>query len=88
MCYNTPIIETMREETTMKNAKTINNIADILLVLGALVYVYALLKMQTTLLTVIISIIFVLALVCKLAYRIMTREERKAAKEAAKGKAA
>ena len=77
----------MSEETTMKNVKMIGNIGDILLVLGSLVYVYALLNMQTTLLTAVISIIYGIAVVCKLVYRVATRDERKAAKEAAKGKA-
>ena len=71
----------------MKNAKMIGNIGDLLLVLGSLVYVYALLNMQTTLLTVVISVIYAAAVVFKLIHRHATREERRAAKEAAKGKA-
>lgn len=71
----------------MKNPKMIGTIGDILLVLGAALYVYALLTVQTVLLTAAISVIFAAAVVLKLIYRVSTREERKAAREAAKGKA-
>ena len=76
----------------MKNAKLIGDIGDLLLVLGSLVYVYALLNMQTTLLTIVISVIYAAAVVLKLIHRHATCEERRAAKQAAKeaaqGKAA
>ena len=72
----------------MKNVKMINNIGDILLILGSALYVYALLTMQTPVLTAIISVVYAIAVVLKLVYLVSTREERKAAKEAAKGKAA
>lgn len=72
----------------MKNVKKINDIGDILLILGSALYVYALMTMQTPVLTAIISVVYAIAVVLKLVYLFSTREERKAAKEAAKGKAA
>ena len=75
-------------KTSMKNAKMIGNIGDILLILGSIVYVYALLTMQTPLLTAVISVIYITAVVLKLIHFVSTRDERRAAKEAEKGKAA
>jgi len=72
----------------MKNAKLIGLIGDILLVLGSVVYVYALLNIQTAVLTAVISVIYGAAVVCKLVHRVATREERRAAKEAAKAEEA
>lgn len=72
----------------MKNVKMIGNIGDLLLVLGSAVYVYALLSIQTTLLTAIIGAIYLAAVAFKLAHFVLTREERRAAKAAAKAEKA
>ena len=67
--------------------KKIGLIGDILLVLCSVLYVYALLTMQTPVLTALISVVYAAAVVLKLVHRVSTREERRAAKEAARGKA-
>ena len=67
----------------MKNGKLIGSIGDILLVLGSALYMYTLIaKIEPFVLA--ISLVYAVALVFKGIYMFMTREERKAAKAAAK----
>lgn len=68
----------------MKNAKKIYNIGEVLLVLGSALYLAELMSMGKLALTLPISCIYVVALVLMLIGRIGTREERKAAKAAAR----
>ena len=69
---------------TMKNAKMIFNIGQVLLVLGSALYLAELMSMGKLVLTLPISCIYVVALVMMLIGWIGTKEERKAAKAADK----
>lgn len=68
----------------MKNAKKIYNIGEVLLVLGSAMYLAELMSMGKLVLTLPISCVYVVALVLMLIGRIGTKEERRAAKAAAK----
>ena len=68
----------------MKNAKRIGGIGQLIMVIGSLIYVYTLLTAETTLTTIAISCIYIVACVMMLIGWIGTRDERRAAKEAAK----
>lgn len=68
----------------MKNAKRIDDIGSLILVLGSALYAYELLCMDVGNLTLPISIIYIVALVLKLIGWVGTRDERRAAKAAAK----
>lgn len=68
----------------MKNAKKIYNIGQLILVLGSILYVVELLTMETTAFTLAITAVYAVALVLMLIGWIGTRDERRAAKEAAR----
>lgn len=67
----------------MKNAKMIGNIGQILMVLGSALYLAELVWLKTEALTALISAIYAVALVLMLIGWVGTKDERKAAKEAA-----
>lgn len=68
----------------MKNAKLIGDIGRLVLILGSAMYVLELLWVETTAMTVAISCVYAVALVLMFIGWIGTRDERRAAKEAAR----
>lgn len=68
----------------MKNAKKIWNIGQIIMVLGSILYVVELLTMETPAFTMGITAVYAVSLVLMLIGWIGTKDERRAAKEAAK----
>lgn len=68
----------------MKNAKKIFNIGQLILVLGSILYVVELLTHESWGFTMGITAVYVVSLVLILIGWIGTRDERRAAREAAK----
>jgi len=68
----------------MKNAKRIGGIGQLIMIIGSLLYIFTLLTAETTMMTVIISCVYIVALILMLIGWVGTREERKAEREAEK----
>lgn len=67
----------------MKNAKKIGNIGQILMILGSVLYLAELVWLKTEALTVAISVVYAAALILMFIGWMGTKDERRAAKEAA-----
>lgn len=68
----------------MKNAKKIWNIGQAILVLGSILYVVELLTMESAAFTMAITAVYAVSLVLMIIGWIGTKDERRAAKEAAR----
>lgn len=67
----------------MKNAKKMGSIGQLLMILGSALYLLELLVFKTEAYTAVISVLYILSLILMLIAWIGTKDERKAAKEAA-----
>lgn len=72
----------------MKNAEKIFNIGQLIMILGSVLYLAELLRYESDVLTLIIAVIYVVALVLMGIGWIGTRDQRKALKEQQKREAA
>ena len=86
LCYNTFAEETFYGGISMKNAKRIGGIGQLIMVIGSILYVATLLTNETTATAIGISAVYVVALILMFIGWIGTRDERRAEKKAKKNK--